>query len=221
MLKKYLPTKLKWLQYLPIIMLDKMLEFLKEEKRGWVIILAFVLALTVLFRGEISAYIANLDPIQEQAETSVKVNEELQTILDSTGAERIYIFQFHNGVSFYTGEHAQRFSCTYEIVQPGYSREAGNLQDMYVSVYSWWIKESLDGMMEYHDVSKIKNYTTRAMLEEQGVTSVYSVPIIYKSKIVGLVRLDFVGEANVKEEWYKQKDWFHYEINKISEYLGA
>ena len=75
----------------------------------------------VLFRAEIKR-VFNHFGRGRQAYLSDEVNEELYKILECSTADRVYIFQFHNGVAHYNGQHAQRFTCTYEIVRDGISR---------------------------------------------------------------------------------------------------
>jgi hypothetical protein len=176
-------------------MIDRILSYLSEEKRWWVIVLLFVFGILYSFQDTISSYLEK-DPIPTQVKTSTNVNKELVDILNDFEASRVYVFQFHNGITFYTGQHAQRFSCTYEVVNEGVSREAENLQDLQVSLFSWWINEVLSGRMTYYDVNDVTDYTSRVTLEQQGVKSIICRPLIHKGKIVGILGIDFVGWNN-------------------------
>ena len=138
---------MKWLQNLPVVIADKFIEYIKGEQRVWVILLFFISFIAINFKDPISKWMEGFDPVAHQADISQQVNGHLEHLLEGTGASRAYIFQFHNGVTFYSGQHAQRFSCTYEVVRAGVSREADNLQNLQVSVYSWWVKATLEGDM--------------------------------------------------------------------------
>jgi len=190
-----LPSKLGWLQYFPVIMVDKFLDYLKKEKRWWVIVMLFAVVLTYNFQDTIESYFQK-DPIPVQVEASTGVNKELSEILNESEASRIYVFQFHNGITFYTGQHAQRFSCTYEMVNEGVSREAENLQNLQVSLFSWWINEVLSGRMTYYNIDDMSDYTSRITLEQQGIKSIICRPLIQKGKVVGILGVDFVGYNN-------------------------
>jgi len=133
------------------------------------------------------------DPIPTQVKASTTVNKELGEVMIASGASRVYVFQFHNGITFYTGQHAQRFSCTYEMVAEGISREAENLQNLQVSLFSWWINEVLSGRMTYYDIEDMADYTSRITLQQQGIKSIICRPLIHKGKVVGIVGMDFVG----------------------------
>jgi len=191
----YLPTKVKWLTYFPVIMIDKVLTYLRTEKRWWVIVLLFVFSIIYSLKDVIILRFS-ADPIPTQVETSNEINNELRDMLELSSASRAYIFQFHNGITFYTGQHAQRFSCTYEVVDEGVSREAENLQNLQVSLFSWWINEVLSGRMNYYNIEDMADYTSRITLEQQGIKSIICRPLIQKGKVVGILGLDYVGAQN-------------------------
>ena len=205
-MRDWLPSKAKWLTYFPIIMVDKILNYIKQEKRWWVIVLLFIFGLAYSFQDTIESYFEK-DPIPTQVEASTIVNEEIKDLMEEVGADRAYIFQFHNGITFYTGQHAQRFSCTYEAVNEGVSREAYNLQNLQVSIFSWWVNEVLSGRMSYYNTDSISDYTTRISLQQQGIKSVICLPLVYKAKVVGIVGLDYVYERNdiVRDSTFRRK----------------
>lgn len=190
-LQQLFPTKAKWLAYLPAVITDQILRFLRRERRWWVIVLLFVFGFTTVFRSELASLMVK-DPIPTQVATSEKINDLLQGALEGSGADRAYIFQFHNGIQFYSGQHAQRMSCTYEVVAYGTSREAPNLQNLQTSLFSWWINETLQGRMHYEEISKMEDYTTKIVLEQQGIQSIVCHPLISKGRVIGIVGLDFV-----------------------------
>ena len=173
-------------------MINSVLTFIRQEKRWWVILMIFLMGLSYAFKDVISKQLEK-DPIPTQVKASTTVNKELGEAMVQSGASRVYVFQFHNGITFYTGQHAQRFSCTYEMVAEGISREAENLQNLQVSLFSWWINEVLSGRMTYYDIEDMADYTSRITLQQQGIKSIICRPLIHKGKVVGIVGMDFVG----------------------------
>ena len=173
-------------------MINSILTFIRQEKRWWVILMIFLMGLSYAFKDVISKQLEK-DPIPTQVKASTTVNKELSEAMVQSGASRVYVFQFHNGITFYTGQHAQRFSCTYEMVAEGISREAENLQNLQVSLFSWWINEVLSGRMTYYDIEDMADYTSRITLQQQGIRSIICRPLIHKGKVVGIVGMDFVG----------------------------
>jgi len=173
-------------------MINSVLTFIRQEKRWWVILMIFLMGLSYAFKDVISKQLEK-DPIPTQVKASTTVNKQLSEVMVQSKASRVYVFQFHNGITFYTGQHAQRFSCTYEMVAEGISREAENLQNLQVSLFSWWINEVLSGRMTYYDIEDMADYTSRITLQQQGIRSIICRPLIHKGKVVGIVGMDFVG----------------------------
>ena len=197
-----------------------LLNFVTKEKRGWVIVLLSILILSVLFRAEIKRVINFTDPVAEQAHKSDFVNEELYKILKYSTADRVYIFQFHNGVMYYNGQHAQRFTCTYEIVRDGISRLSPEYVNMQVSVFSWLITTTLEGNMCFVDVEDVPDFTTRYILERKGVKSIRMLPIIKNNKIIGIIGMDYVKNRNPFLADPIAKEWFENEAKLIADILG-
>ena len=173
-------------------MINSILTFIQKEKRWWVLVMIFLMGLAYAFQDVIVKQLEK-DPIPTQVQASTNVNKELGEAMIQSGASRVYVFQFHNGITFYTGQHAQRFSCTYEMVAEGISREAENLQNLQVSLFSWWINEVLSGRMTYYNIEDMADYTSRITLQQQGIKSIICRPLIHKGKVVGIVGMDFVG----------------------------
>ena len=173
-------------------MINSILTFIQKEKRWWVLVMIFLIGLAYAFQDVIVKQLEK-DPIPTQVQASTNINKQLGEVMIESKASRVYVFQFHNGITFYTGQHAQRFSCTYEMVAEGISREAENLQNLQVSLFSWWINEVLSGRMTYYNIEDMADYTSRITLQQQGIKSIICRPLIHKGKVVGIVGMDFVG----------------------------
>ena len=173
-------------------MINSILTFIRQEKRWWVLVMIFLIGIVYTFQDVIVKQLEK-DPIPTQVQASTNINKQLGEVMIESKASRVYVFQFHNGITFYTGQHAQRFSCTYEMVAEGISREAENLQNLQVSLFSWWINEVLSGRMTYYNIGDMADYTSRITLQQQGIKSIICRPLIHKGKVVGIVGMDFVG----------------------------
>ena len=197
-------------------------DFLKSERRSWVIVLIFLFGFSYTFQYSIENHIfLRFDPVKEQTSKSQIINNKLNEILDEAEGSRVYIFQFHNGMNYYTGAHAQRFTCTYEVVRDGISREANNLQDLQVSIFSWWVEEVLIGRMIYSDVQQMEDYTTRVTLQQQGIQSIICYPLVYKGKIVGVMGVDYVRRSSERVNDPAFQSWFSKQTSDIAELIGT
>ena len=134
-----------------------------------------------------------------------KQNENVQKALDFTRneitADRAYIFEFHNGDHFYSGNHQQKFSCTYESLNSGVSSESMRLQDLRVSTFNAFIKDVLgihgDKSFTLEDIEGIDSPLLRNWLEERGVRSSYAFPIeTLNHGVVGIICIELYKKEN-------------------------
>lgn len=129
-----------------------------------------------------------------------KKNQNIQTAIEYTleksGADRAYIYEFHNGETFYSGTHQQKFSCTYEALNIGVSAESINLQGLRVSNFNAYIKDVL-GITEGEyfsssDIEELSNPIVKNWLQSRGIHSSYAFPIkTLNNGIVGMLCIDF------------------------------
>lgn len=123
---------------------------------------------------------------------NASVEKAINYALDVLSADRISVYEFHNGESFYSGSHQQKFSCTYESLRPGVSSEALNLQGLRISSFNQFVSEVINERIfsintDEADSSLIKNW-----FENRGIKSGYSIPIITLSKnIIGIINVEF------------------------------
>lgn len=139
-----------------------------------------------------------------------KKNENVQKAVDftrnSTQADRAYVFEFHNGDSFYSGNHQQKFSCTYESLDAGVSSENMKLQDLRVSTFNAFIKDVLgihgEKLFRLEDIESINSPLLRNWLDERGIRSCYAFPIeTLNHGVVGIICIDYTKK---KTEIYKK-----------------
>lgn len=155
-----------------------------------------------------------------------KQNENVQKAIDftlnETLADRAYVFEFHNGDSFYSGNHQQKFSCTYESLNAGVSSESMRLQDLRVSTFNAFIKDVLgihgEKLFRLEDIESINSPLLRNWLEERGIRSCYAFPIeTLNHGVVGIICIDYTKK---KTEIYKKDiDLIRNQAKIISGYL--
>jgi len=134
-----------------------------------------------------------------QVECHVKAGANVYTALkfikSTMNASRAYVFEFHNGGSYFSGRGQQKFSCTHEVVEPGISAECMFSQDHRVSNYSVYINELIaDGKFAYTSLDDVDDGGFRTLLGAKGVDALYNVPIkTLNGKIIGILGVDYVG----------------------------
>jgi hypothetical protein len=132
--------------------------------------------------------------IENQARMGANVYTALEYTQSLMGSDRAYVFEFHNGGHYFSGRGQQKFSTTYEIVEPGISAEGDNSQDYRASRYSSYLHQLIsDGKYE-GSTDEVEDEAFKALLKNKGVKSIYNVPIkTLNGKIIGILGVDYVG----------------------------
>jgi hypothetical protein len=134
-----------------------------------------------------------------------KKNQNIQTAIEYTleksGADRAYIYEFHNGETFYSGTHQQKFSCTYEALNIGVSAESMKLQGLRVSTFNDFIKDVLGATngnsFKLDSIDDMKNPLIKNWMQERGIQSSFAFPIkTLNNGIIGMLCIDFTKKKS-------------------------
>lgn len=139
------------------------------------------------------------DPVKEDINNNVLIQQMLNSLMLKYGADRGYIFQFHNTIKYYDGSHRNHQSMTFEVCANGISREAQYLQNLAVSLYPVFLQEVLLDRMNYSNIEDIKEETTKITLKNQGIKSIYIAPYFKDGNFVAYIGIDFVKKENENE----------------------
>ena len=156
------------------------------------------------------------DPVKEDINNNVLIQQMLNNLMLKYGADRGYIFQFHNTIKYYDGSHRNHQSMTFEVCSNGISREAQFLQNLAVSLYPVFLQDVMLERMNYNDINDIKEETTKITLKNQGIKSIYIAPYFKNGNFVAYIGIDFVKKTN---ESHIDKQEFKEIINEIGNTL--
>jgi hypothetical protein len=175
------------------------------------------IALILLFVGLVLFYYKSLitqvverkinDPVKEDINNNVLIQQMLNNLMLKYGADRGYIFQFHNTIKYYDGSHRNHQSMTFEVCSNGISRQAQYLQNLAVSLYPVFLQEVMLERMNYNNINDIKEETTKITLKNQGVKSIYIAPYFKNGNFVAYIGIDFVkknNENNINRQEFKE-----------------
>ena len=119
-------------------------------------------------------------------------------------ADRIYIWQFHNGGTFYTTSPMQKLSITYERCSQGLERKSDKNQNHLITNFTNYIKDVMDMKMFFTDISKMDDIGLRSLAQSNGTKSHCAVPIYDKEKhLVAMLCLDWVW-SDIPTEYLKK-----------------
>jgi hypothetical protein len=159
----------------------------------------------------------------KQIEKDELVHFTLKEVRRKFHADRIYLIQFHNGGTFYTNAPMQKASVTYERCSDGLERVSDHLMHIFVSHYTWFIKNTIDEEMFYIDCEQIEDVATKALFRKFGTQATAAVPIYDNSdQLISIMVLDWVF-SEIPNAFIKDEDFttqFKEEMTADSESIG-
>lgn len=160
------------------------------------------------------------DPLPKDINRNDNIYTALSYLIAETDSDRCYVYEFHNGDYYYSGNSQQKFSNTYEIVEEGISCEASAEQNLRVSNYNFFIKELIEeGGICYSNTEKIPDPLFKEKMHNKGIKSISCVPIkLLNGKIIGILGIDYVKHTvDCDQEMF---DLLKNQARIISGYLG-
>tara|TARA_R110002074_G_scaffold349701_1_gene520445 strand:- start:326 stop:931 length:606 start_codon:yes stop_codon:yes gene_type:complete len=133
-------------------------------------------------------------PIGACISEDIIVIGKLREVLDETTADRIAIYSFHNGGTFYSGKSMQKMSMSYEECDNGISSVMLDKQDIPVSACISTLRPLMsNGEFLCVDTKDYPEGLCKYHLKNDGVKSTYKYPIIdLNGNAIGMLSVDFV-----------------------------
>jgi len=145
------------------------------------------------------------EKLMEQIKKDEIVHLAIRDVRRSYNADRVYIWQFHNGGSFYTTSPMQKLSITYERCSDGLERKAEKNQNHLITSFTSYIKDTMDGKMYFPNVEDMNDIGLRSLAYSSGTRGHCAVPIYDKDQhLVAILCLDWVFSEIPKQ--YLKKD---------------
>lgn len=164
--------------------------------------------------------------LMKQIQHDEIVHISLRELRRKYNADRVYVWQFHNGGNFYTSSPMQRTSITYERCSDGLERKSEKYQGVLISNFSGYIKCTMENKMFYSSVESIPDFAIRSLILSDGTFAHTAVPIFDKENhLMGIIALDWVF-SEIPEEYLdddcfteKFKTQFLFESSSLKQYL--
>lgn len=130
-----------------------------------------------------------------QAETDKKIIKKLDELKEVLGADRVQIYDFHNGIHYANGRSAVRITCTYESCKYGVPPYQNALAGLPISCLPNFISKLLDdGEFICKDLESIKaGYpSTYVFKKNMGIKAFHDVVLRNEyGEIVGFIAVQF------------------------------
>lgn len=159
--------------------------------------------------------------IGKQSEIDCLIMKEAENLKELLNADRVQVYEFHNGTHYANGRSALKTTCTYETCRYGVSSCLNILSGIPLSIIPTFIKKLLDNgelLVENLDDIKSTMPSTYALKNAMEIKSFYDVVIYNESgEPVGFVAVQFCNNVQkfVNKDAVKKFAWFV--ENKLSE----
>lgn len=163
--------------------------------------------------------------LKKQCDIDSEIISRMEDIKELLGADRVQIYDFHNGGHYANGRSALKTSCTYEVTRTGTKGYQMYLQSIPLSAIPTFIKSLLTtGEMCVEDIEHIKEAmpSTYNIKKEQGVKGFHDVILHneYKEPI-GFLGIQYVNNthktynSNEKNEILRLKFFVEEHLNEM------
>lgn len=152
--------------------------------------------------------------IENQSRLDCEIMKAANNLKEYLHADRVQVYEFHNGVHYANGRSALKTSCTYETCRFGVNSNIDKLNGVPLSVMPTFIKTLLDkGELLVKNIEDIKETmpSTYNLKKSMNVKSFYDFIIHNENgEPVGFVAAQFCGEEiqNINKDAVKKFAWF-------------
>lgn len=162
--------------------------------------------------------------LPQQNSIDLEITNKMDYTKEILNADRIHLYEFHNGEHYSDWRSAYKFSCSYEVTKAGTSSMRNKCTGLPISIMPRFIhKITTEGKFVCDNIENIKDtmVSTYTFKKDIGIKSFYDVAIRNKlGNIIGFIAVqwDKNTRANIDEDEIKKLVWFVEEyINKSIE----
>lgn len=171
-----------------------------------------------------SSYIPSISKrMTEIIKSSATINRQLDVLLEKLGADRGWVYIFHNSGCDFLGQPFAKITNTNESLKPGVKSVINKMKDIPVGVMACYIESLLNNkQIKCPDIEQYKGHdkTAYTYLKESGIKSTYTIALFIPRddihmtedgrNAIGEVPLGFVGidftrqKKELTEEEFKE-----------------
>lgn len=142
--------------------------------------------------------------IVDSLQSSNLVDYQLDNIIQETGADRVFVLQFHNGGHFYpSNKSIAKFSVFYEHLTPGTIPSQQTFQNIPCSLFT----KSISELYENGEIScptlKSETFGLLPVCEQHNSSSFYMIALEdLRGNFIGVLSISYKKEHKLsKDEW--------------------
>lgn len=138
--------------------------------------------------------------LKKQCNIDAEIIQHMENLKEILGADRIQIYDFHNGGHYANGRSALKTSCSYEVTRIGVKGYQMFLQCLPLSAIPRFTKDLLDkGELCVEDIESIKDTMPGAynIKKEQGIKGFHDVVLKNRSgEPIGFLGIQYVNNSH-------------------------
>ena len=163
--------------------------------------------------------------IKKQCAVDIEITDKMEYLKEYLVADRIQIYDFHNGGHYANGRSALKTTCTFEVVRSGIIAHQKDLQAVPLSCIPKFIQKLLsENKLKINDLEEIKETmpATYELKKAQNVVSFFDVILNNKNgEPIGFLAIQYSRKncvnfnANEKNEIYRLKYFIEENLEKM------
>lgn len=152
--------------------------------------------------------------LPKQNSIDLEITNKMDYAKEILNADRIHLYEFHNGEHYSDWRSAYKFSCSYEVVKAGTQSMRSKCTGLPISIMPRFIhKITTEGKFICDNIENIKNdmVSTYEFKKNIGIKSFYDVAIRNKlGNVIGFIAIqwDKNTKVNIDEDEIKKLVWF-------------
>lgn len=158
----------------------------------------------------------NLIPqkVEKQSSINIEIIKLLEEMKERFKADRVQIYDFHNGVELANEVSLMKCSCTYEVVRIGTQAYFKDLQNIHLGMIPHFIHELLNKKeLIINDIEEIKTImpATYEFKKSQKVGGFYDILLTNKQgRPIGFIGMQFNEANSIHFREYEKKKLYEY-----------
>lgn len=141
--------------------------------------------------------------VPRQSQIDIKILNRMEEVKEIMDADRVHVYEFHNGEHYANGRSALKVSCTYEVVRAGTQSVQRSCMSVPLSVMPKYIATILDNsIVNVKDIENIRDSmpATYNLKFSQNVKAFTNVVIINRqNEPVGFIEVQWFDKKKFTE----------------------
>lgn len=164
---------------------------------------------TIIAFSKVSSFYRKFK-IRKGMKSFSEVNKILREARERTLADRISLFEFHNGGKNIVGHSFSKLTCTNEVVRSGQTHLIDRYQNIHLGVMSPWILPLIEGkVLIIKDVAELSNtktedgvalkedpFAVKNFLTKEKVKAILAFPIYIDDELTGYFSVVYNRKIN-------------------------